>query len=37
MSVCLSSIQEVKLNNERTKFRQLCGYTLKLRLLIFFL
>ena len=39
ISLCLSvySIQEVKLNDERTKFRKLCGYTLKLRLSSFFL
>ena len=38
ISLCLSvySIQGVKLNDERTKFRKLCGYTLKLRLSIFF-
>ena len=36
--ICLSvySIQGVKLNDERTKFRKLCSYTLKLRLPIFF-
>ena len=38
ISVCLSvySIQGVKLNNERAKYRKLCGYTLKLRLSKFF-
>ena len=38
ISVCFAvySIQGVKLNNERTKFCQLCGYTLKIRLLNFF-
>ena len=32
--ICLSvySIQGVKLNDERTKFRKLCSHTLKLRL-----
>ena len=38
ISVCLSvySIQGVNLNDVRTKFRKLCGYTLKLRLSFFF-
>ena len=35
ISISLCSIQGVKLNNERTKFRKLCGHTVKLRSFFF--